>query len=498
MSTSNTNEFNDFLSLLDFSFDDSIDIINIEIIDSIKTIHFIKKLSPMFCPSCNARMHSKGIYKRTVKHPIFQDSTLLNLIIHQRRWCCPDCGLSLNDDFPFLLPGKQATNLTPIMVLNAMKDLNRTTRSIAQQFYLSDTQVHNIFTAYVDLPRLPLPDYISIDEVCLNISPNEKYAFIIMDFVSGEIIDIVHNRWMNTLERYFLDIPLEERKNVKGIISDAYRNYLEILPSFFPNSVSILDSFHTSRVIISSLNIYINKLIKQFKDRDEKKWEERALQLNRSKIKGYYSQEVILLQNYKWVLLKNYDEINHSYHFNYHPKLKMHLTTNQIEDMFFKINPRLKSLHTLKEMYIKFNHNVYNSKEEVEYALDNLIKTYNTSHDTIFYNFASFLNTHKQEIIRSFTTMQVCRKTKEEVENYYARLSNGLMESFNRKPKDFKRSTRGSSNFDYTRNRILWATRKNPSIRAIPKSYEEIHKYSISKITANKRSKQYKKNKNNN
>ena len=47
----------------------------------------------MFCPSCNARMHSKGIYKRTVKHPIFQDSTLLNLIIRQRRWRCPDCGL---------------------------------------------------------------------------------------------------------------------------------------------------------------------------------------------------------------------------------------------------------------------------------------------------------------------------------------------------------------------------------------------------------------------
>ena len=80
-----------------------------------------------------------------------------------------------------------------------------------------------------------------------------------MDFVSGEIIDIVHNRWMNTLERCFLNIPLEERKNVKGIISDAYRNYLEILPSFFPNSVSILDSFHTSRVIISSLtSISIN------------------------------------------------------------------------------------------------------------------------------------------------------------------------------------------------------------------------------------------------
>ena len=86
------------------------------------------------------------------------------------------------------------------------------------------------------------------------------------------------------------------------------------------------------------------------------------------------------------------------------------------------------------------------------------------------------------------------RKTKDEVEQYYSRLSNGLMESFNRKPKDFKRSTRGSSNFDYTRNRILWATRSNVVIRAVPKSHEEIHSYKLPKKTARKRSTQYKKN----
>ncbi|WP_295754409.1 transposase [uncultured Holdemanella sp.] len=39
---------------------------------------------------------------------------------------------------------------------------------------------------------------------------------------------------------------------------------------------------------------------------------------------------------------------------------------------------------------------------------------------------------------------------------YYARLSNGPMESFNRKPKDLKRDSRGFSDFNYTRNRILW------------------------------------------
>ena len=493
MSSTNTFETNDFLQLLDFQLDDSIEIIDFEFQDSTKIIHFGKKLIPVFCPSCAARMHSKGIYKRTVKHPIFQDSTILKLIVHQRRWHCPDCNLTVNDEFSFLQPRKQSTNLTSVMVLNAMKDLNRTTKSIADQFSLSDSTVHDIFTAYVDLPRLPFPEYISIDEVCLNISHDQKYAFVIMDFVSGEIIDIVHNRWMNTLEKYFLSISLDERKKVKGIISDAYKNYLEKVPDFFPNSVSILDSFHVSRVLISSLNIFLTKLAKQFKEKDEKKWEERALQLNRDQIKGHYSQEVILLQNYKWVLLKNYDDINHSHYSNYHSKLRMHLTTNQIEDMFFKINPRLKTLHQLKELYISFNSTVFNSEEEVESSLNQLTKTYDESHETIFLNFSSFLKSHKKEIIRSFTTLQVSRKTKDETEAYYSRLSNGLMESFNRKPKDFKRATRGSSNFDYTRNRILWATRNHPTILAVPKSNDEVHSYRLRESTANKRSSNYKK-----
>lgn len=60
-----------------------------------------------------------------------------------------------------------------------MKDLNRSTSSIARQFHLSDTQVHDIFTSYVDLSRLRLPKYLSIDEVYIDFSEKEKYALVL-------------------------------------------------------------------------------------------------------------------------------------------------------------------------------------------------------------------------------------------------------------------------------------------------------------------------------
>lgn len=36
----------------------------------------------------------------------------------------------------------------------------------------------------------------------------------------------------------------------------------------------------------------------------------------------------------------------------------------------------------------------------------------------------------------------------------------------------------GSSNFNYTKNRILWSTRNRPVLRNTPKSPNEVHSYS--------------------
>lgn len=49
-------------------------------------------------------------------------------------------------------------------------------------------------------------------------------------------------------------------------------------------------------------------------------------------------------------------------------------------------------------------------------------------------------------------------------------------ESFNNIPKDYKHISNGVSNFEYTRNRILWSTRKNPSILGVPKILPKTNK----------------------
>lgn len=51
-------------------------------------------------------------------------------------------------------------------------------------------------------------------------------------------------------------------------------------------------------------------------------------------------------------------------------------------------------------------------------------------------------------------------------------MSNGPMEVFNRKPKNDKKHRGGISNFDYTRNKILRATRSNTPIANVLKSWK--------------------------
>ena len=50
---------------------------------------------------------------------------------------------------------------------------------------------------------------------------------------------------------------------------------------------------------------------------------------------------------------------------------------------------------------------------------------------------------------------------------YDNRLSNGPIESINRKVKDLRSSGRGFRNFEHFRNRFLYATRKTPVLNGV-------------------------------
>ena len=63
---------NDIIKLLNLE-DPDVIISSVNVQDGCKEITLERKPSPKYCPYCKTRMHSKGIRKRSVNHPMMQD-----------------------------------------------------------------------------------------------------------------------------------------------------------------------------------------------------------------------------------------------------------------------------------------------------------------------------------------------------------------------------------------------------------------------------------------
>ena len=88
-------------------------------------------------------MHSRGIKKRKISHPILQDNYELILILNQRRWRCtnPECLYETNESFKFVNRSRRCTNASDMLIVMAFKDLSASASAIARQFHTSDTHV---------------------------------------------------------------------------------------------------------------------------------------------------------------------------------------------------------------------------------------------------------------------------------------------------------------------------------------------------------------------
>lgn len=139
------------------------------------------------------------------------------------------------------------------------------------------------------------------------------------------------------------------------------------------------------------------------------------------------------------------------------------MNTYDYEDSLFMIDPNLRELRDLKELYVQFNTRNAGKPMDARIELDKLINHYLHCGNSIFVDFANLLIRNHAYIINSFVMVEKYGAGK----IYSSRLSNGPIESLNRKVKDLKRLGRGYRNFEHFRTRFLYATRDTPVINGI-------------------------------
>lgn len=454
---------NRITDLLDLE-DANVIISDIQIQGQTKTIILETPPAAHFCPSCGFRMHSRGIKNRTITHPILQDNYSLILILKQRRWRCtnPECLYDMSESFKFVNKQRRTTNAADMLIVNAYRNLLETSASIAKRFHVSDSHAHEVFDRYVKLDRLPLTDAISIDEVHLDMDGDCRYALVIQDFHTGDPIDLLRSRRTNVTEPYFVSIPTEERSQVKYLISDMYNPYIAYVEKYFPNAVPVVDSFHVIQWITRSIDSYIRQLIKKYRQRDREYQDKLSLEQQRP-VTLPPSDEVYLLQKYRWLILVNQSNIR----YRNDPRMDAHfhvlMNTYDYEDALFRMDSNLRDFRDLKEKYVQFNSRNGGKPIQARAEITALVQEFKESRHEIFRDFASLLEKYEDPIINSFIMVERIGNGK----IYDARLSNGPIESINRKVKDLKRLGRGFRNFEHFRNRFLYATRSSPVLNGV-------------------------------
>lgn len=403
------------------------DIKNMDIVDIQNITHITITLNqhPHRCPRCFKYTDKIKEYKNKVYvHQIVRNRDTY-IYYNARRYICPYCRKTFNEDNPFDKKYSSITNATLINILDDLKHYTATYTHIAQKYNISPTTVMNIFDNHVQIPRHKLQDIVCIDEFYFNRHSKYKYAFIIVGFRNKLIIDIVESRWQTSLSDYFFSIGYEERKIVKYVCMDMYINYKNIVNIYFPDAIICIDSFHVLKRINDSLNTLRKRICRRY-DHD--------------------SREYKLLKYRYRLLLKNGEYINnHSYYFD---KI-LGYTTNEsgVLECILSIDDDLRRAYKLKEDYRFFN-----SVKEEEFRSQEYLQVFDTLIE-------SFLFSEIKEMVEAGKTL---RNWREEIFNSFIwidgrRISNGCIEGKNNYIKKILSNANGMKNFDRARNRIMYS-----------------------------------------
>lgn len=381
------------------------------------------------CPNCNNITNKIKDYKvKIIRHSIFNDGRNSFIAYKQRRYFCPICKSSFIEDNPFV---KQKDKVSKLLVYNVLKKLSYSTTTyemIADEFSISPTTVMNIFDQNVSYTRGTLPEYLSIDEFhSATINSLTKYSCLFLDFETNKVVDVIKSRRKDYLQNFLTKIPKDERLRVKHVSIDMWRTYKDISLIYFPNAVISVDSFH----VVQNINRYLNKLRISIM----KKFE--------SGTNEYY-----LLKNFEWLLLIKYKDINLSKGPQYNKKFKKYLSYTDLLYMILDLSPLLKKAYEWKEAYIRFNSTCsFNNAEE---RINELITQLKELNIHSFNPVIKTLEEWKYEIINSFIKYP-----------NIGRISNGKIENRNSTIKDIKKNTKGMSNFERFRKRIIYVINKD-------------------------------------
>lgn len=224
-----------------------------------KVFEGVLTYQPAFCNKCGIAFDDKfekhGFITSNIKIPdVAGYKTILRL--RKQRYLCKHCGkaFTLRDNVTEY--GCFISKNTKWKIANELRN-KISEKDIAKNNNVSPNTVERIMDSYYDSKKLYknyLPEVLSFDEFKSVKSADGAMSFHMCDGKTGQTIDIVEDRRLFSLLKYFGYYSFKARKSVKFIIIDMYAPYVSLIQKMFPNAQIIIDTFHLVQLISRSLN----------------------------------------------------------------------------------------------------------------------------------------------------------------------------------------------------------------------------------------------------
>lgn len=341
----------------------------LERIDNItyKVIEAKLSYEPLYCSKCGCVFDNENTYEKNG----FKKSDILMLDVasygcilrlHKQRFICHSCNKKFFATTKIVDEGCFISNQVKYAIALELKN-KISEKDIAKRYRVSPNTVERIIDSYYETKKLYkhyLPEVLSFDEFKSVKSADGAMSFHMVDGNTGKTIDIVEDRKLHSLMKYFSYYTHKARSKVKLIVIDMYSPYISLINTMFPNAEIIIDDFHLTQLISTALNKTRIALMKK----DKK---------NYNKFKRYW--RLILksrsdLNISKWKKYKCFDNL---------------MTQKDVVDYLINTNEELKQTYETYQniLYALQNKSFTDLKNELNINHDNISTYMKTSIKTL-------------------------------------------------------------------------------------------------------------------
>lgn len=312
---------------------------------------------PQFCHSCGVIFDEKfekhGFIISNIKLPdVSGYKTILRL--HKQRYLCKHCNKAFTVTSNITNYGCYISNNTKHKIAKELTK-KRSEKDIALDNNVSPNTVERIMDSYYESLKLYknyLPEVISFDEFKSVKSADGAMSFHMCDGITGQTIDIIEDRRLDNLIKYFHYYNYKARSRVKFIVIDMYSPYVSLIKKMFPNAGIIIDKFHLTQLISRSLNKTRIMVMKKHKQ-------------HHRKFKRYWK-----------LILKSRDELDSS-KWKRFTCFKYLMTTTDVVDYIIGLDNELKETYWLyQDLLYAFKTNNYKLLKKVLNIQNKNISTY--------------------------------------------------------------------------------------------------------------------------